>query len=369
MEKLRVKPVVLAAATLAVALIILLIDWLFGGEKNGTFLLIISFFVAVVQGAIALPAAADASMGKWIQPMKREMFAFYPLILLSAVLFLILGLNMEIYPWIHIHHEWLNTTFFFTRNFLMLVISFVLAHFYVRASLRKSTNTGTWAVLYLFSFVITQSLVAVDWVMSLEFPWISTLFGGIFFMESFYAGIAVLAMVTSHHLHHVSKDAKFYKVLRDSAIFMFGFALAWAGLFYAQYLVIWYGNLPGEVSFYAVRMSRSPYHFIFYLHILMLFIIPFVGLLSKKLKQNYWYVSAMAVVVLLGIFLERVLYILPVVHLSVIGAILQVALVIFLGFLFYVNREQILSRIEKVNRPAKTPRTAVSKSGGTGRKK
>jgi hypothetical protein len=250
---------------------------------------------------------------------------------------------MDIYPWSHEEHRWLSPDFFIARNAIMLVISFILAHLYVRASLKEKSYSGKLAILYLFTFIITQSLVAFDWIMSLAYPWMSTMFAPIFFMESFYAGLALAGIIAAILLGQKRDDQEgIQKVLQDSAVFMFGFALAWAGLYYGQFLVIWYGNIPWETSFFAVRMDHSPYREMMYLIIFFLFIIPFVALLPKRVKNSRLWVTSIAILVLLGLLVERIFYIAPVTSVNFFWFLIEFLLFGFLMILFFMNREKIL---------------------------
>ncbi|GAB4380816.1 MAG: hypothetical protein Kow0042_31160 [Calditrichia bacterium] len=343
MTRFKLKPAALAGIALAVGVLVVLLEYFISLNQDGTLLLTLTFWVALVQGSVALVAAAEASGGKWIQPLKKDLLSFYPLILLIALLSLFLGLHMDAYAWSEHPGKWLNSSFFLIRNFVIQILAFIVAHFFVRATLNGRESKNTWAVLYLFIFVVSQSLVAFDWVMSLEYPWISTLFGGIFFMEAFFTGLALLSIVSAYFLRKGwGNKADITKVLRDAATFMFGFALAWAGLFYAQYLVIWYGNIPFETNFFVKRLSQPSFHGLFYLHVLFLFIIPFVGLLSNKWKTSPTWVTLMAVVVLLGVLVERLYYLLPVTQVSVGKLIVEFILMGFIFWVFFRSRERFL---------------------------
>ncbi len=340
---MQMTPVAIIIFTVVVAAIIAAGEVYLKGSHDGTLLLTLTFWVALIQGPVAVVAAAEASQGKWVQPLKKELLAFYPLILFIAVLWLAMCSQMDIYQWTEHPGRWLNRGFFILRNFVLLTISFLLAFIFARASLKDSPRKGLYAILYLFSFIITQSLVAFDWVMSLEFPWMSTMFGPIFFMESFYSGLALGGILAAILLYkQVEKDPKLSKVMRDMAIFMFGFSLAWAGLYYGQFLVIWYGNIPWETSFFAVRMDHSPFHEMLYLTIIMLFIVPFVGLLPKSVKGSGVWVTVISVVVLAGLLIERILYILPVTSINFVWFFIESGLIGLLMVIFFVNREHFL---------------------------
>jgi hypothetical protein len=347
MNLFQLRPLQLVVVAMIIGVLIALIETLFKGNVDGTLLLTLTFWIAMIQGPVAVVATADISQGNWVKPLKKELLSFYPLILFMAFLFLFLLFQMDIYIWIENPHQWLNKNFFIIRNFLVLVISYVLAHFYAKASLNNLPNKNVLAVLYILSFILTQSLVAFDWIMSLEFPWMSTMFAPIFFMESFYAGLALTGIIAAIYLRNNAENSgDISKVMRDTAVFMFGFALTWAGLFYGQFLVIWYGNIPWETSFFGVRMGHSPYREMMYLIIIVLFIIPFLALLGRKIKSSGIWVASVSVVVIVGLLIERIFYILPVTSLNFFWFFIEFILMLFLLYLFFSNRDQYLKLTE-----------------------
>jgi len=344
MNRWQLKPSTLTLISLLGVLLIALIEIVLKGKSDGTLLLTLTFWVAMVQGPLAVVAAADLAQGKWIAPIKKELFTFYPLILLVALLFLMLGFQMDIYRWSLHPGKWLNKEFFIGRNFILLLFSFISARVYVSASLKESPRKGFFAVLYLLSFIIVQSLVAFDWVMSLEYPWMSTMFAPIFFMESFFAGLAIAAIISAYLMNKNPDQSKaLSKVMRDSAQFIFGFALAWAGLYYGQFLVIWYGNIPWETSFFAVRMDHSPFREMMYLIILFLFIIPFLGLIGKKFKSYRRWVIIVSIIVLIGILIERIFYIQPVTNINFLWLVVEFIVMAIIYILFFISRENLLA--------------------------
>jgi hypothetical protein len=320
----------LVIACILVGLFVLVLGMVFQSGTGGAFLLALTFWVSIAQGCIALVAGAELSNAKWIMPLRRGLLGVYPLLLFFSLLFLFLWTKMDIYPWAPATSTWLGKEFFVSRNFVMLLISFLLARKFSAECVADGTKTHLYAVLYLFVFVISQSLIAFDWVMSLEYPWFSTLFGGYFFIESFYGGIAIAVFIC---IFHASGSKQGEESLRDAAKMLFGFSLFWAGLFYAQYLVIWYGNLPEELG-YLLKRIHPPYFFLSRAILLLLFIIPFVVLLSKKAKTNRTVMMGLCLSVLAGIFLERVLFILPAVDTSMPVALGQF---IAMGFLFFAT--------------------------------
>jgi hypothetical protein len=111
---------------------------------------------------------------------------------------------------------------------------------------------------------------------------------------------------------------------------MFGFSLMWAGLFFAQFLTIWYGNLPEEVGFLAKRLSASPLRELSVAVLFLLFVIPFPALLSTRAKSNPYVVSAAALSILSGILVERYVFLSPVVRFSPVALAIDFACLLLL---------------------------------------
>jgi len=166
-------------------------------------------------------------------------------------------------------------------------------------------------------FVGSQSLMAFDWVMSLAYPWVSTLFGGYFFIESLFGGFALSGILYAflHGRPVPTHEPGGRSDLKDIAILLFGFSILWVGLFFAQFLVIWYGNLPEEVSYLLARVTSSPLRELSLSILALYFFIPFLVLLPGRSKTNPFVVFAVSVSILLGILVERFVYLAPVVSL------------------------------------------------------
>jgi len=346
MKKLEIKPMLLIIIFLIVGIGIFLLENTLKPENYGSLLLTLLFWVAIVQGCIALVAAADLAKGKWIAPLKKHLLSVYPLILLIAVLFLIMSRQMNIYHWTEEKSDfWFNEWSFIIRNFVLLVASFVLAWKFARESIKESEKKNLWAALYILSFVVSQSLIGFDWVMSLEYPWISTLFGAYFFIEATYLGLATAAIFYLFLLRNASLEnpEQARKTLKDVATFMFGFSLFWAGMFFAQFLTIWYGNLPEEVMFTTKRLA-SPLFTAMSRYVLgALFFVPFIVLLSRKIKSIPIGVSIIALVVMSGVFVERLFFLMPNVSINGFIAGIEVVLMLVLFILTLGSRERLLN--------------------------
>lgn len=345
MQRLQMNRSALMAAFVIVGIVIALAE-VFVVANSAALLLTLTFWVALAQGCIALVAAAELSRAKWIEPLKHQLLATYPMIWFLALLFLVLGLRLDIYPWAAHPDAWLNQSFFVGRNFGLLALSGLVAWRLAKASLHGSANKSTYAVLYILTFVFSQSLVAFDWVMTLDYPWFSTLFGGYFFVESFYAGIALAGLIGLAMLNSATSDDQkvLRKSVRDAAMLLFGFALFWAGLFFSQYLVIWYGNLPEETGFLVKRLADPVLGKMAPAILLALFVVPFIGLISERSKLDPRVVRFMSLLVLAGILLERLFFLMPVVQLNAILVVLEFAAVGVLFMATLASRQSFMSQ-------------------------
>lgn len=297
--------------------------------RGGALLLLLLFWVAVVEGCIAAAAAGAMVNARWVRSVKGELLSVSPLLLLLSFLLLLLIPFLDSYPWAGRPGLWLRKEFFIGRNLALLLLAYVTARRFAAAGDGETKHAR--AAAYLFVFVASQTLVAFDLVMSLEYPWYSALFGGYFFIESLYGGFAVSAIlcILLHGRTSGASDPESRSDLKDIAILMFGFSLLWAGFFFAQYLTIWYANIPEEVGFIARRVSVSPFRELSVAVVFLFFFIPFPALLSTRAKTNPYVVSTAAGSILSGILIERYVFLAPAIRLN--GWALAA---VFIGMLF-----------------------------------
>jgi len=299
----------ITSAAAGAVILVLVLEQLAGPSAGLSLLTPLLFWASVCQGLIALAAAAELSGAKWILPIRDRVLLTYPLLLMFPALFLVFCTRLEAFPW-HSHPTaWLEPTFFVVRNTVLLAAVAVAAHFFVRRTLAGAPGARALAVLYVFAFVACQSLMAFDWVMSFAYPWINTLFGPYFFIEAFYLGICAAALMLAAAARR--DPASFQATLRDTASLLFGFSLLWAGQLFAQYLTIWYGNIPEEVGYVYRRLAESPTREIAPVLLLAFFFIPFGVLVAKAAKRTPAVVGAVAGLVCLGYILERLFFLLP----------------------------------------------------------
>lgn len=337
---MQISKTILIGTFLACAVVIAILEYTFA--DSGSILFSMLFFVALAQGPLAIVAAADISKSNWVQPYRREMLSVRHMNLFIALMFAIFAFTgkIHLYDWSEHTNAWLNPQFFSARNIVLLLLAWVVAEKFARESLSNSPRKSVWAIFWVLAFVASQTIVAFDWVMSLDYPWISTLFGAYFFVEAFYAGLALAAIMTYLNHHNFMEDFSektFKKSQMDMMTLLFGFSIFWGYQFFSQYIVIWYGNIPEEVAYITHRLDQ--YSVLLYLVIAILFLIPFIVLLSRKVKGNPKLVMPMGLLIWGGILLERYFMIAP--HMNLHPLIVPVEFIltgiVFVSMILYTR--------------------------------
>jgi hypothetical protein len=156
------------------------------------------------------------------------------------------------------------------------------------------------------------SLIGFDLVMSLDPHWYSTLFGAYYFVGSFYTALAaliILALVVRKNLglEAVIQDQQFH----DLGKLLLAFCLVTGDFFYSQFLVIWYGNLPEETRYVILRVNQAPWSGLAWGVLITCFALPFVVLLSRKIKMKPVAMLVLSSIILVGMWFERFLLVVP----------------------------------------------------------
>jgi hypothetical protein len=313
------------------------------------------YFSGLAAGSVAFAAVQKITNAKWsglIIRFAEASVAFLPISLLGFVLIFTLGYHAVYGPMEHALHElphdkafWLSRPFMFLRLAVGLVALYVVGWKLVRADMipdmaatRAAVGPGRrslydrWtrrydgdattaaahdariyrlAPTYAVLFALVLSLVAFDGIMALQPHWFSNLLGGWFFMGSFLGAHMLLALLTIHGAAHLGiADLVSPKQRHDLGKLCFGFTVFWTYLMWAQFLVIWYGNLPEETGFVFARLwgnwlpvGRAV--------LLGMFVIPFFGLLGVAPKKTRVTLGFFATVSLVSLWLERYLLVVP----------------------------------------------------------
>jgi len=313
------------------------------------------YFTGLATGSVAFAAVQKVANAKWSGMVIRfaeASVAFLPVSLLGLLLIFTVGYPSIYGPMQNALHEmqhgkavWLSHEFMFARLAIGLTLLTTIGWRLVRADLVPDmfdtrTSAGParrplferWtrqydgsvvsaaaqeelihrlAPLYVVVFAYVGTVIAFDGVMALQPHWYSNLLGGFYFMGSFLGGHMLLVLTMLYGASHLGVgDLVSPKQRHDLGKLCFGFTVFWTYLMWAQFLVIWYGNLPEETGFVFARLWGH------WLPIgtavgVGMFIIPFFGLLGVAPKKVRVTLGFFATVSLVALWLERYLLVMP----------------------------------------------------------
>lgn len=239
-------------------------------------------------------------------------------------------LHPSIYPWTapvagkieavaHFKHWWLSRPFFLLRAAIYLAIWIVLGRAIVRTSRRQDQDgaldhtrrNARLSAIFLVLAGFTVWLASYDWIMSLEPDWSSTIFGVYHFAGMFTSGLAVIILLViwlskRGPLHDVVNPAH----LQDLGTLLFAFSTFWAYIWFSQYMLIWYANIPEETVYFTRRM-HGIWATLFLMNLLLNWAVPFLALLPRRHKRDPAILGKVALVVLAGRWLDLYLSIFP----------------------------------------------------------
>jgi len=344
----------LIIASVAVAAVIFAAESLFKSVHGGSLVLNLAFWLAIAEGCIALIAAAEVSRATWHFPIKERMLSAYPMILVVAALFVAFVPQMDIYPWWGDPHFWAQKWLFVFRHVAWLLVIFLVARKFAAEALRGTHQSRRWGVIYLLMFVLGQTGVGLEWVMSLEKPWFSTLYGGYFIVEAFQSGIAIAGIVLL--TMRAPDDERWRFAQRSVGGLLFGFSVFWAYFYFSQLIVIWYGNLPEEVQYLSRRIGyHTPYWGLARGIFGLCWVVPFVVLMGKKAKMNPRIVASVAVLILLGYYFEKWLMISPATPVVLWLQMLETVLLGGLFVMFMRSGTTTLPAVKRATDPTPAP--------------
>jgi len=308
------------------------------------------FFTGVAQGAVIFAATQKITKGDWAGPIIRfaEAAVFFLPVALVCFVVLFLGKH-HLFPWIEhptpARGNWLTVSWVFWRDLGALVALAAVSLHFVRTELKpdvfqlKDRVSGWRRGLYeriaggydgspealakverqlnwlapvlclLYAYLFT--LLGFDLIMSLAPYWVSNLFGAFFFMGAFLTGLTMMGIMMVYWRGKLGmRDVIGREQFHDLGKLVFGFSVFWAYLMFSQLLVIWYGNLREETSFVFYRMWGE-WRPIAILVGLMVFLIPFWGLIWVKAKITPVTFTLFVTISFLGVWLERYLLVQP----------------------------------------------------------
>lgn len=282
-------------------IIMIVIGYLFSMPDNTrvwrAILINFLFFTSASAGMVALPAIVIVCHGKWMGSLEKICWMGISFSIPSLITLILLWVGSSKWsPWQVSDKLWLNSSFLFSRNLIMLVLFWAMAIVFLNHRFRK--NGSVIAAWFVVIYVLAFTIEGFDMVMSLDPKWYSMMTGGYFFISGLY--IATVAWIfLSVLLGSIEK-----KILHDIGNLALTFCMLTGYLMYCQLLPIWYENLPDETSFLIPRFNLS-WKYISYLLLALVYIGPVLLLLNRWLKQNIVFMGMLSLLLFIGMWIER----------------------------------------------------------------
>ena len=299
-----------------VALVVFLVGMI-GHHKefHQAYLFAYTFWLGISVGSLALLMLQHMTSGGWGFVIRRVLEASTRVLPVMAILFLPILLGAQyLYPWTH-HEEavklsektkYLNLTFFIFRAIVIFGSWLALTFFLNRWSLlqdrtgdqyytkRMRVQSGPGMVLLVF----TITFASIDWYMSLEPEWFSTIYGFIYVaawaVSALAFVIAAMAILSKREpLNHIVAPLHFH----DLGKLLLALIMLWSYFAFSQFLIIWSGNLPEEIGWYTRRM-HGVWGTLIVVVVILHFALPFLLLLSRSLKRDPRKLIIVAVMIL-----------------------------------------------------------------------
>ena len=284
------------------------------------------FFMLISLGVLAFYAIQHAAQAGWSPVLFRVMEALTSYLVPGAIIVYVLlvlsGLGFNhLFVWMDpevVKHDeliqgksgYLNVPFFLIRAAIFMG-GWIFYRQYTRknALLLDETNDAIYykknfkaSAAFLAFFLVSESMMSWDWIMSVDPHWYSTLFGWYVFASFFVSGITVIALTTLYlkskgYLENVNNSH-----FHDLAKFMFGMSVFWTYLWFSQYMLMWFANIPEEVTYFKFRIEH--YNLPFFGMVVMNFVFPILILINTDFKRVPWIISMAGIVILCGHYLD-----------------------------------------------------------------
>jgi hypothetical protein len=272
------------------------------------------FVVSIPLGCLAFLMLHHLTGGPWGLPIRRILEAGTRTLWVAAVLFIpvLIGLS-RIFPWMkpgeipddavnHFKRVYLQPGFFITRAVVYFAIWVIIAHLLNKwsaeqdrtADLRLKDSMSSLSGPGLVVWSITVGAAAVDWVMSLEPKWYSTIWGMLFMVIMALAGLTFsIVILRTLSDDRPLKDCVRPKDYNDLGNLILTFTLLWTYMSFSQFLIIWSGNLKDEIPWYMIR-AQGPWAGVAVVLLLFHFFLPFFVLLQRRVKRRLATLSIVA---------------------------------------------------------------------------
>ena len=312
------------------------------------------FFFMIALGVLAFYGVQWASQAGWSPVIFRVMEAITYYVLPGGLIVLAIALfaDKHLFIWMDpdvVAHDkliqgkqgFLNKGVFIGLSVFFIAGWSLYRYLSRKFSIAQDNSQGVsnfkkafrWSAGFLVFYIVTESVMSWLWIMSVDPHWFSTLFGWYVFASMFVSGITVIALMIIYLKSRGYLDFVNDSHLHDLAKFMFGISIFWTYLWFSQFMLIWYSNIPEEVTYFVTRIED--YKLPFFGMVVMNFVFPLLILMNSDYKRIPWFVVMAGIVILCGHYIDVFNMIMP----ATVGdrwsiGIPEISSVLFFGGLF-----------------------------------
>ena len=303
---------------------------------NNYFFLGISIFAVFF---VALQHIAEAGWSTVIKRVPEAIMTFLPFTCF-VMIFIVVAAMLH---WNHIYHwmeegimiegspnydkiiagkeAYLNPIFFLVRSIIYVVVWIYCAKRLRDISLQgdleggigeNSYNKGiTVSAWFTVFFAVSSSTASWDWIMSIDTHWFSTLFGWYIFSEWSAIGFTTILLFClflrkQGYLEYLNDS-----IIHDLGKWVFAFSIVWTYMWFSQFMLVWYANIPEEVAYFMERIELPNYNFLFWFSAAINFVVPTIMLMSRDAKRNSNLLIIASITILIGHWINSYLLFAP----------------------------------------------------------
>jgi hypothetical protein len=295
------------------------------------------YFLGIALLGVFFIAIQYVTQAGWSASLIRIPMAFGNWLPIAGILTLVIFLvgGHDIFHWTHDYlydvndprydsiiagkEEFLNTPFYIGRMIIYFVGWFLMFRWIRKKSLEEDLNGGQSyyyklrgiSAGFIVFFAVTSSTSAWDWILSIDTHWFSTMFGWYVFASWWVTALAAITLVTV-----LLKENGYLKivntgVLHDLGKFVFAFSIFWTYIWFSQFMLIYYSNIPEETIYFIERLSSDHYSTVFFVNLILNFFFPFLVFMPRDSKRHTVFLKIVTIVVLIGHWFDFYLMITP----------------------------------------------------------
>ena len=273
----------------------------------------------------------------WSTQFIRIMLSFGHWIPIGGVLILLVFLlaKHDLFHWTH-HYlydvsspdydaiidgkkSFLNEPFYLARMIISVGVWYLCFFLLKRNTLKEDIDGGTdiykknvtTSTLFIIFFAVSSSIMAWDWIMSIDTHWFSTMFGWYVFASWFVTGLAAITLLAVLLKERGYLNAVNENHFHDLGKFIFGFSVFWTYIWFSQFLLIYYANIPEETVYFWERLNSDHYSKFFFINLFLNFFFPFLLFMTRDAKRKFIMLKLVSVIVLIGHWSDFYLMITP----------------------------------------------------------